>query len=248
MTSNGSTPPLARALLTVMQVTNEIVDRLCVWATSNGSVAALWLFGSRARNQARPDSDYDIALELMPKRNAYDDWAFGNAVALMDQWKNELRSIVGDVSLVVFRDEPSWQVRSPRCRCQALAMWSRVNAPILAGGRGFGPASLSLSFALPLLPEAQPLVDDLLPNIFGLRLNVGIYCIAFSVINECNLIQIETKRKLPGGTSFFKINDDQRCISRPPMGADAGDQFAGLNFLAKVHFHLWGSLGHVALP
>jgi predicted nucleotidyltransferase len=52
---------------------------LRAWASANGNVRELWLFGSRADGHARPDSDVDIAIALMPAA-----FAFGNYIALGD--------------------------------------------------------------------------------------------------------------------------------------------------------------------
>jgi predicted nucleotidyltransferase len=44
------------------------------WASANGNVRELWLFGSRAKGNSRPESDVDLALVLMPPDNKH-DWA-----------------------------------------------------------------------------------------------------------------------------------------------------------------------------
>ena len=87
-------------------ISEEIKVLLRGWARSNGAIEALWLFGSRARGDYRPNSDYDIALELKPKKNDHDDWAFGAYVSLRDQWKIEIRALINsDISMVAFRDD-----------------------------------------------------------------------------------------------------------------------------------------------
>jgi predicted nucleotidyltransferase len=86
-------------------ISEEIAAKLREWAATNGSVASLWLFGSRAKGVHRPDSDYDIAIELKPKKGDH-DWAFGNYVFECDEWKAKLKGIVkSEVSLVAFRDD-----------------------------------------------------------------------------------------------------------------------------------------------
>lgn len=42
----------------------EIHALLTAWAAKEPLVGRLWLFGSRAREQHRPDSDVDVAIEL----------------------------------------------------------------------------------------------------------------------------------------------------------------------------------------
>jgi predicted nucleotidyltransferase len=83
----------------------ELAHLSAEWAERTNAVAALWLFGSRARGTARADSDHDLAIELRPKIKDH-DWAFGDYTFEVDNWKAALRDIVGgDVSLVGFRDD-----------------------------------------------------------------------------------------------------------------------------------------------
>lgn len=78
---------------------------LAMWASPRTAIKAVWLFGSRAREDHRPDSDYDIALELEAKRGA-DDWAFTNYFFEHDAWKAEIRELLhSEVSLVGFRED-----------------------------------------------------------------------------------------------------------------------------------------------
>lgn len=56
---------------------DEWLGGLRAWAAANESVRELWLFGSRARGDARECSDVDLALALMPP-NGKHDWALGN--------------------------------------------------------------------------------------------------------------------------------------------------------------------------
>jgi predicted nucleotidyltransferase len=78
-----------------MDPEHECLSALRSWAGRNGSIRELWLFGSRAQGRARPDSDVDLAVVLMPPDGKH-DWAFGNYIALADgQWKPELEAIVG---------------------------------------------------------------------------------------------------------------------------------------------------------
>lgn len=59
---------------------------LCEWAERTTEVKELWLFGSRAKGTARPDSDVDLAVALMPASGDH-DWALGNYFALHLNWK-----------------------------------------------------------------------------------------------------------------------------------------------------------------
>ena len=70
------------------------------WAEENGSVRELWLFGSRAKGNARLGSDVDIGLVLMPPDGTH-NWPFGNFVAKHKDWQRQLEAIVQrHVSLV----------------------------------------------------------------------------------------------------------------------------------------------------
>jgi predicted nucleotidyltransferase len=51
-----------------MQMREEWLRDLRSWAAANESVRELWLFGSRARGDAREDSNVDLALALMSER------------------------------------------------------------------------------------------------------------------------------------------------------------------------------------
>jgi predicted nucleotidyltransferase len=88
-----------------MDLADDITGRLRVWAASHDAVEALWLFGSRARGDARLESDVDLALELTSK-SGDTDWAFGTYISCAVQWKDKLTSITGcPVSMVPFRDD-----------------------------------------------------------------------------------------------------------------------------------------------
>jgi predicted nucleotidyltransferase len=83
-----------------MDMTDEWLDALSKWATSNHNVWALWIFGSRAKGTSQPDSDIDIAIELVPPTNNHNRalWAY---IELFDEWKDQLRQAVSwSVSLV----------------------------------------------------------------------------------------------------------------------------------------------------
>ena len=53
-----------------MDMRDEWIAGLKHWAAGNDSVRELWLFGSRAKETSRDDSDIDIALETMPRHTA----------------------------------------------------------------------------------------------------------------------------------------------------------------------------------
>lgn len=109
-----------------------------VWAAGKAEVAEVWLFGSRAKGTARPDSDVDLGLVLVPGEPGH-DWPEGNYQALGDRWQAELAALVGrHVSLVAFgrpgelEDDDIAAARAP-----AILLWTR-SATI-----GSDPVSLS---------------------------------------------------------------------------------------------------------
>ena len=72
-------------------------DALAEWAASKPLVNRLWIFGSRARGDHRPDSDLDIAIELdLSAANGCDD-SGGFATWCFDTkgWREELEQIAG---------------------------------------------------------------------------------------------------------------------------------------------------------
>jgi predicted nucleotidyltransferase len=53
-------------VLTKLRDTLMGMEETSVEPTANDSIVELWLFGSRARGDSRPDSDVDLALALIP--------------------------------------------------------------------------------------------------------------------------------------------------------------------------------------
>lgn len=76
--------------------TAQIAAALASWARQKPLVHRVFIFGSRARGDHRPDSDLDIAIELDPAEfNGSDDsgglatWMFATV-----GWKEELQNLV----------------------------------------------------------------------------------------------------------------------------------------------------------
>lgn len=92
-----------------MQLKETWLPDIRAWAEANDSIQEVWLFGSRAREDASDDSDVDLAITLMPPKGNH-DWAFGNYQALGDKWQKELEAIVGrHVSLEVMPFKLLWR-------------------------------------------------------------------------------------------------------------------------------------------
>jgi predicted nucleotidyltransferase len=65
-----------------MSTTDPIENAVCTWAESLPKVRRVWLFGSRAKNMHREDSDVDIAVELdtslLRDEDPFTHWMFEN--------------------------------------------------------------------------------------------------------------------------------------------------------------------------
>jgi len=72
-----------------------IVEEFQAWATNNPLVLRIWLFGSRTREDYRPDSDLDVAVELDPSMFTGADESGGIATWAFETkgWKEELQSL-----------------------------------------------------------------------------------------------------------------------------------------------------------
>ena len=87
-----------------MQLTDKQRKSIAEWVAGIDAVEALWLFGTRARDEAGPESDYDFAMELRPPEDGR-DWAHREFVTKEAIWKATLRGLVGgnNVDLVPWR-------------------------------------------------------------------------------------------------------------------------------------------------
>lgn len=110
-----------------MDLSFDRAEALRAWATANRSVRQIWLFGSRAKGTARPDSDVDVAIALMPASGRH-DWALGNYVAFGDRWQSELADLLGlSVSLegIVSSTEGEEEVRQT-----GILLWERPDVAL----------------------------------------------------------------------------------------------------------------------
>lgn len=65
-------------------------EKLAQWASTKPSIKVIYVFGSYARNEARPDSDLDLAFEFLDPDDALAE-LITNAAA----WKAELTKLTG---------------------------------------------------------------------------------------------------------------------------------------------------------
>jgi hypothetical protein len=77
-----------------MDMSEDWLAGLRLWANANENVRELWLFVSRADGTSRPGSDVDLGIGLMSPKGSH-NWALGNYIAFADQWTRELEAIVG---------------------------------------------------------------------------------------------------------------------------------------------------------
>ncbi|PTT33675.1 nucleotidyltransferase domain-containing protein [Acidovorax sp. HMWF018] len=87
---------------------HEVLHCVAKWAASKPLVKRAYLFGSRARQDYRPDSDLDIAIELDPQTFQGSDESGGLAtwMAETNGWAHELSALTGfQVQLEQFIDE-----------------------------------------------------------------------------------------------------------------------------------------------
>ena len=76
-----------------MDLEPDRVTALKQWAANNDAIQELWLFGSRAKGTATPQSDVDLAFILMPETDNT-NWALAKYIADGDLWRKQLERIV----------------------------------------------------------------------------------------------------------------------------------------------------------
>ena len=106
-----------------MDLEPERLAALKAWAANNESVQELWLFGSRAKGTAKPKSDVDLALILMPETDNT-NWAFAKYIESRAAWKRVLQNIAGrPVSLcAIEHGEPLYK----EVLSTGVCLWSRA--------------------------------------------------------------------------------------------------------------------------
>jgi predicted nucleotidyltransferase len=81
-------------------MTDDLDATLAAWADKHPEILSLFVFGSRARGSARPDSDLDLAFELDDSRETQ----LTVLVVNRGQWQRELSTLTG----LVVRDLYLW--------------------------------------------------------------------------------------------------------------------------------------------
>ncbi len=87
-----------------MDLTDQQQRRVREWAKRTPSVEEVWLFGSRAKGRAKPDSDVDLALTLRPVGAPRS--LLGNYYALSERWTEELTEVLQQQAHVALLNDP----------------------------------------------------------------------------------------------------------------------------------------------
>ena len=74
-------------------MTGPLHEKLAAWAATKPTIAALHIFGSRARGDFRPDSDLDLAFEFVDV-----DEELSELIENAARWKREL-AILTDLTV-----------------------------------------------------------------------------------------------------------------------------------------------------
>lgn len=68
-----------------------IAESLRVWASNELDLLHVWIYGSRAKGQASPESDLDVAVEVIPRDGETCDDVFTCAA---EDWRSKLAPLV----------------------------------------------------------------------------------------------------------------------------------------------------------
>lgn len=96
------------------------------WANSDSDaewITEIWLFGSRARGDHRPDSDVDLAFVLRDER---DRTAEGESICMRQRWKSALTALLGAPADPWWLNDPESVIVAPAVAAHGVKLWSRV--------------------------------------------------------------------------------------------------------------------------
>lgn len=107
------------------------LDVLRCWAAGIELAQGVWVFGSRARGTARPDSDLDVAVRF---EGEHPSVAAGNAIALRARAEDDLRQLISDVSVNLTSTCPEVEEDYiwPRVMQEGILIWEPVPGAAVA--------------------------------------------------------------------------------------------------------------------
>ena len=73
--------------MTLARELKPIAETLRLWASKEPDLRRVWIYGSQARGDASPDSDLDVAVEVIPKG---DESTYDVFVCSANDWRSRL--------------------------------------------------------------------------------------------------------------------------------------------------------------
>jgi len=97
---------------------------LATWARDTREVSEVWIFGSRARGDHRPDSDLDVALIMTAGTEGE---RLGNWVCLAEEWEVELAALLPvEVDLDLGHPDLAEKVVAPALKNEGRRVFCRA--------------------------------------------------------------------------------------------------------------------------
>jgi uncharacterized protein len=78
-------------------INEETKQKIIDWAKAEPNIVKVYVFGSRARNDYRPDSDLDIAVEIV--KDAGDENELGTWIWIAEKLKKRLEKAVPEYQI-----------------------------------------------------------------------------------------------------------------------------------------------------
>jgi uncharacterized protein len=109
-------------------IERNVSDSVARWAAENPDVRRVWVFGSRAKDTHRPDSDIDIALELEPVGDSEE--TLTRWIVNSDLWRSQLQGrIDAKVDLEWFDPDGSTRTIEAGLSDAKVLIYERASEP-----------------------------------------------------------------------------------------------------------------------